>query len=63
MNIQKILDELVTVGEAAEIMGVTRGYVNLRIHKKQIEAYTVGNGARKIYLIPRKAAEQYERER
>lgn len=63
IDIQEVLDGLVPASEAAEIMGVTRSYVNLCIHDGKLPSYPVGNGTKKIYLIPRKAAEQYERKR
>lgn len=62
-DIQSILDGLVPASEAAGIMGVSRTFVNMRIRDGRLPSYSVGTGTKKIYLVPRKAAEQYERER
>ncbi len=62
-DIQRILDGLVPASEAAGIMGVSRTFVNLCIHDGKLPAYSVGSGTKKVYLVPRKAAEGYERER
>ena len=60
-DIQDVLDELVGISEAAELMGVTRSYVHQLVNSRRLNSFTVGSGSKMIKLVKKADALKFER--